>query len=182
MTTGEHKTVRLRVAVVAADPNRRAALGEALAAAPDIEVLAWADSPEPLAVLGTRTDVCLCGAPPSAEDAARLQALGCRIVVDDGDPVAAVRTAGLGAPGQAVSPHLSARQREALLAYVSSNDLLPTVARRLGMDPETMKTHLRRIRTKYAAAGRPAPTRWDLYRRAVEDGLLQPPPGRTWPS
>jgi hypothetical protein len=48
------------------------------------------------------------------------------------------------------------------------------------MDPETLKTHLRRIRAKYAEVGRPAPTRRDLYVRAVEDGLLAPPSGRPW--
>jgi DNA-binding CsgD family transcriptional regulator len=62
-----------------------------------------------------------------------------------------------------------------LIAYVSSGDLLPTIARRLGMDPETVKTHLRRVRAKYAEVGRPAPTRRDLYARAMEDGLLAPP-------
>jgi DNA-binding CsgD family transcriptional regulator len=77
-------------------------------------------------------------------------------------------------------PALAPRQREVLVAYVSSSDLLPTVARSLGMDRETLKTHLRRIRAKYAEAGRPAPTRRDLYVRAVEDGLLAPPSGRSW--
>jgi hypothetical protein len=48
-------------------------------------------------------------------------------------------------------------------------------ARSLGMDQETFKTHLRRIRVKYRAVGRPAPTRRDLYVRAVEDGPLPPP-------
>jgi hypothetical protein len=43
------------------------------------------------------------------------------------------------------------------------------------MDEETLKTHLRRLRAKYRSAGRPAPTRRDLYVRAIEDGLLPPP-------
>jgi DNA-binding CsgD family transcriptional regulator len=72
-------------------------------------------------------------------------------------------------------PALSPRQRDVLAAYASGNDLLPVVARRLGMDEETLKTHLRRLRVKYRAAGRPAPTRGDLYVRAVEDGLVPPP-------
>ena len=177
MTTGGSRGARLTVVVLAGDPDQRAALGQALRAAPDIDVLAWADSAEPLAVLGTRADVALCGSPPSAEDSARLHALGCSVAVDDGDPVAAVRTACAAGPGGVVRPRLSTRQREVLVAYVSSNDLLPTVARQLGMDPETMNTHLRRIRAKYGVTGRPAPTRWDLYRRAVEDGLLKPPSG-----
>ena len=60
-------------------------------------------------------------------------------------------------------------------AYAPHNDLLPVVARRLGMDQETLKTHLRRSRAKYREVGRPAPTRCDLYVRALEDGLVPPP-------
>ena len=72
-------------------------------------------------------------------------------------------------------PKLSPRQRDVLVAYAAGNELMPAVARSLAIDPETLKTHLRRIRAKYRAAGRPAPTRRDLYVRAVEDGLLPPP-------
>ncbi|NYJ05826.1 response regulator transcription factor [Petropleomorpha daqingensis] len=72
-------------------------------------------------------------------------------------------------------PKLSARQRDVLIAYAAGNQLMPAVARSLGMDQETLKTHLRRIRVKYREVGRPAPTRRDLYVRAVEDGLLPPP-------
>ena len=43
------------------------------------------------------------------------------------------------------------------------------------MTPETFRTHLRRIRVTYEKAGRPAPSRCDLYVRAVEDGLVPPP-------
>jgi DNA-binding CsgD family transcriptional regulator len=73
-------------------------------------------------------------------------------------------------------PDLSRRQVDVLTAYGKSNDLLEVVARGLGMTSETVKTHLRRIRAKYAAVGRAAPTRRDLYVRAIEDGFL-PPPG-----
>jgi DNA-binding CsgD family transcriptional regulator len=72
-------------------------------------------------------------------------------------------------------PTLSARQRDVLVACAAGNELMPVVARSLGMDQETLKTHLRRIRAKYQAVGRPAPTRRDLYVRAVEDGLVPPP-------
>jgi hypothetical protein len=34
---------------------------------------------------------------------------------------------------------------------------------------------VRRIRQKYARAGRPAHTKIDLYKRAVEDGILPSP-------
>jgi DNA-binding CsgD family transcriptional regulator len=173
---------RVRVAVVAADEQQREAWCVALTAAADVEVVAWADALDSLLVLGTRVDVCLCAEPPPAGDAVRLGDRGCRVVVATGDAVTAVRqTARDGRGTTSVhTPSLAPRQREVLIAYVSSSDLLPTVARSLGMDPETLKTHLRRIRAKYTEVGRPAPTRRDLYVRAVEDGLLAPPSGRPW--
>ncbi|MGT2425269.1 LuxR C-terminal-related transcriptional regulator [Amnibacterium kyonggiense] len=51
------------------------------------------------------------------------------------------------------------------------------VAEELHITVGTLEDYIRRIRTKYARAGRPAPTKVDLYKRAVEDGLL-PAPGR----
>ncbi len=171
-------TQRIRVAIVAPDPDERDVLAKALRASPELDVRAWADSLEPLLVLGTRADVCVYAHEPTAAEAATLRELGWAVVVDSSDPVAAVHRARTATPPPAVRrPTLSARQHDVLLAYVSSSDLLPTVARRLRMDPETTKTHLRRIRAKYAQAGRPAPTRRDLYVRAVEDGLLPPPSG-----
>ena len=81
-----------------------------------------------------------------------------------------------GAVGQ--RPELSERQQEVLIRYTSSDAKLPTVARQLGMRPETLKTHLRRIKEKYAVVDRPVSTRLELYRRAVEDGFLSSdPPG-----
>ena len=78
-------------------------------------------------------------------------------------------------PGTVRRPGLAPRQREVLVTYAAGNELLDVVARRLGMNTETLKTHLRRIRAKYRDVGRPAPTRRDLYVRAVQDGLLPPP-------
>jgi DNA-binding CsgD family transcriptional regulator len=173
---------RVRVAVVAAEEEQREAWCAALAAAADVDVVAWADALDSLLVLGTRADVCLCADRPPADAAARLRDRGCRMVVASGDPLPAVQQAVRDGGGTAAvrTPSLAPRQREVLVAYVSSSDLLPTVARSLGMDRETLKTHLRRIRAKYTEVGRPAPTRRDLYVRAVEDGLLAPPSGRPW--
>lgn len=84
-------------------------------------------------------------------------------------------SAGLRAALAAVAaqrPDLSARQTDVLVRYTTSDAKLPTVARQLDMQPETMKTHLRRIKEKYSLAGRPARTRLELYRRAVEDGYV----------
>ena len=52
-----------------------------------------------------------------------------------------------------------------------------TVADALYITVGTLEDYVRRIRGKYARAGRPAPTKVDLYKRAIEDGLL-PGPGR----
>jgi DNA-binding CsgD family transcriptional regulator len=178
MTATQRTDTRIRVAIVAPAAAERQTLRSALRDAPDLDVLAWADAIEPLLVLGTRADVVLSAVPPSEDDAARLRELGIRLVVAaDGDPLAALRAAHDAEPDDDPRPRLSRRQRDVLVAYVASSDLLPTVARQLGMDPETVKTHLRRIRAKYADVGRPAPTRRDLYVRAVEDGVLPPPSG-----
>jgi DNA-binding CsgD family transcriptional regulator len=171
-------TRSVRVAVAAADPTTRQAILTRLQTSPVLAVVAWADSLAPLLVLGTLADVCLCSDPPPEDDAARLSRHGCVVAVQNGDPVTSVLAAAArrgAAPVATRRPHLSPRQGEVLVAYVSSGDLLPTVARRLEMDPETAKTHLRRIRAKYAEVDRPAPTRRDLYARALEDGLIRPP-------
>lgn len=49
---------------------------------------------------------------------------------------------------------------------------LNLLAAALVLSRETVTDHLRRIRGKYAAAGREAPTKIDLHWRAVEDGLI----------
>ncbi|MGZ6825075.1 MAG: response regulator transcription factor [Blastococcus sp.] len=180
----EHGTGEtLRVAVVAPDPHARQALIDALRVAPDVDVVAWADAIDQLVTLGTRAHVCLCATEPGRAARTRLRERGCVVVTAPAgtDPVTLVRAAttlDTGAGGRVVRPRLAARQREVLVAYVTGSSLLPTVARELDMGPETLKTHLRRIRAKYAEVGRPAPTRHDLYVRAVEDGLVPPPSGR----
>lgn len=179
MTSLERRSNRVRVAIVASDSGDRQAFRHALSRIPEVDVLAWADSVEALLALGTRTEVCLCDASPPDDQVERLRQRGVAVVVHGGDPEAAVRAAAAAGPQDSVRrPKLSDRQCAVLKAYASSNDLLPTVARRLGMDPETVKTHLRRIRAKYTDVGRPAPTRRDLYVRAIEDGVLPPPSGR----
>lgn len=68
-------------------------------------------------------------------------------------------------------PSLSQREKEVLVAWfqTESKDL---VAKRLYIAPSTVRTHLQRVRAKYAAAGRPAPTKSALLARAIEDGIL----------
>ena len=66
---------------------------------------------------------------------------------------------------------LSAQEQRALMLY-SSGMKLDAVARRMGVSSATAKEYIRRVRMKYAAAGNPAPTKIELYRKAHEEGLL----------
>jgi DNA-binding CsgD family transcriptional regulator len=47
------------------------------------------------------------------------------------------------------------------------------VADEMNVQYETAKTYLRRVREKYARAGRPASRKSELTRRAAEDGYLK---------
>jgi DNA-binding NarL/FixJ family response regulator len=71
-------------------------------------------------------------------------------------------------------PSLSVQERRALQLYATGMPL-KSVARRMGIGEETVKQYLDRVREKYARAGRAAPTKLELYHRAVEDGHLPPP-------
>lgn len=70
-----------------------------------------------------------------------------------------------------VKPRLSPGEEQALVLYCRG---LATkeVAEAMNVQFETAKTFLRRVREKYARAGRPASLRADLVRRAAEDGYL----------
>jgi DNA-binding NarL/FixJ family response regulator len=72
-------------------------------------------------------------------------------------------------------PTLSAQETRALQLYAAGLPL-KSVARRMVIGEETVKQYLGRVREKYARAGRAAPTKVELYYRAVEDGHLPPPP------
>ncbi|GAB3600706.1 response regulator transcription factor [Microbacterium tumbae] len=68
---------------------------------------------------------------------------------------------------------LSVREREVLRLYATGLPL-KVVAERLGVAYSTAKENITRIRVKYVEVGRPAPTKVDLLRRAMEDGLVAP--------
>lgn len=68
-------------------------------------------------------------------------------------------------------PALSPREREVLLAWFQTESKT-LVGQRLYITTSTVNTHLERIRTKYAQAGRPAPTKAALVARAIQDGLI----------
>lgn len=70
-----------------------------------------------------------------------------------------------------VSAALTEREMQVLALY-ASGETAERVAKQLFISRETVLDHIRRIRTKYAAVDRAAPSKLDLYRRATEDGIL----------
>lgn len=72
------------------------------------------------------------------------------------------------------SARLSPKEQEVLALYASGEKSV-TVASRAGLSSNTVSEYIRRIRSKYAVAGRPAHTKIDLYKRAVEDRLIPGP-------
>ncbi|WP_214465737.1 response regulator transcription factor [Microbacterium flavescens] len=102
------------------------------------------------------------------------------------DVIAAVQTVARGEPLNNVEwasavegdrefadAQLSAREREVLRLYAAGLPL-KVVADRLGVAYSTAKENITRVRVKYVEVGRPAPTKVDLLRRAMEDGIVEP--------
>lgn len=68
---------------------------------------------------------------------------------------------------------LSGREREVLRLYAAGLPL-KVVADKLGIAYSTAKENITRVRVKYTEVGRPAPTKVDLLKRAMEDGIVSP--------
>jgi len=107
-----------------------------------------------------------------------------------GDVIAAISTVASGEPLHNVEwasavegdrafadAQLSARERDVLRLYAAGLPL-KVVADRLGVAYSTAKENITRVRVKYVEVGRPAPTKVDLLRRAMEDGILAEPSDR----
>ncbi|MFD1720120.1 LuxR C-terminal-related transcriptional regulator [Amnibacterium endophyticum] len=75
------------------------------------------------------------------------------------------------AVGQA---RLSAQEARVLTRF-ADGARAQDVAEELHITVGTLEDYVRRIRAKYADVGRPATTKVDLFKRAVEDGLLPGP-------
>jgi len=75
----------------------------------------------------------------------------------------------------ATTVDLTHRETQVLRYYAAGQTYAETAR---SLDPpisvESVKTYLSRIRKRYDAADRPASTRLELRRRAIEDGLLPP--------
>lgn len=69
---------------------------------------------------------------------------------------------------------LSQREQEVLSLY-ASGETATSVALATGLSRETVADYVSRIRRKYAEVGRPAHSRVDLYKRALEDGIVEGP-------
>lgn len=79
----------------------------------------------------------------------------------------------VGAPVATMSGvHLSPAEEKALRYYAQGLSTLE-VGQRMDVGYETAKTYLRRVREKYAKAGRQASRKAELIRRAAEDGFLE---------
>jgi DNA-binding NarL/FixJ family response regulator len=68
-------------------------------------------------------------------------------------------------------PRLAPMELEALRAWFASSSK-GLAAAMLGISPRTVDTYIERVRVKYAAVGRDAPTKSALVARALEDGLV----------
>ncbi len=73
--------------------------------------------------------------------------------------------------GRKARPQLTQRERQVLIEWFRTENK-NAVAERLYIEPSTVATHLQRVRAKYAAVGRPAPTKAALVARAIQDDIL----------
>ncbi|MBJ8347595.1 LuxR C-terminal-related transcriptional regulator [Antrihabitans sp. YC2-6] len=69
-------------------------------------------------------------------------------------------------------PKLSAREVQVMLRWITC-DSKSAACSDLFITMGTVNTHLTRIREKYQAVGRPAPTKAALVARALQDGLIR---------
>jgi two-component system, NarL family, nitrate/nitrite response regulator NarL len=70
-------------------------------------------------------------------------------------------------------PALSQQEREALLLWFQGMSKA-SVGRRMSISENTVRQYISRARAKYAATGRPAPSKDALLARAIEDGVIKP--------
>lgn len=92
--------------------------------------------------------------------------------VGSGDSYLSVELAALLHTSRVTRPQLTTREIE-VLTLLYSGMVSKQVARKLDLAESTVKEHLKRIRSKYAALGRPTKTRIELLQRAVEDGYVE---------
>ena len=72
-----------------------------------------------------------------------------------------------------VAASLGPRERQVLSLYVAGLEI-PEVAQQLYITENSVKEYLKRIRVKYTQVDRPAASKLELFRRAIEDGIVPP--------
>lgn len=72
-----------------------------------------------------------------------------------------------------VAAALGPREREVLSLYAAGLEI-PEIARTLYITENSVKEYLKRIRAKYTQVDRPAASKLELFRRAIEDGIVPP--------
>ncbi|QIK71504.1 response regulator transcription factor [Propioniciclava coleopterorum] len=72
-----------------------------------------------------------------------------------------------------VAAALGPREREVLSLYAAGLEI-PPIGRTLYITENSVKEYLKRIRAKYTQVDRPAASKLELFRRAVEDGIVPP--------
>lgn len=129
------------------------------------------------------------GRPPAVRAAIRAGALGYALKTEEANQVhAAIREVAAGrdwvsprlafllaTDDEVDRPTLSNQELRALQLYATGIPM-KLVARKMSIGEESVKQYLSRVRQKYSVAGRAAPSKLELYYRAVEDGHLPPPP------
>jgi DNA-binding NarL/FixJ family response regulator len=70
-------------------------------------------------------------------------------------------------------PALSQQEQQALLLWFQGMSKA-SVGRRMSISENTVRQYINRARAKYAATGRPAPSKDALLARAIEDGVITP--------
>ncbi|CAN5422469.1 response regulator transcription factor [soil metagenome] len=140
----------------------------------DMRVIAYTSGEDPYLVrLVARTEV-LGIVRKSAPVGALLETI--RAAVDGEALMSTEWAAAIDADPNLSGAHLSA-QEESVLALFATGLRTQAVAEALEVTLTAVEDSVRRIRSKYARIGRAAPTKIDLYKRAIEDGFL-PMPGR----
>ena len=94
-----------------------------------------------------------------------------RAAVTDTPYVGPAMAAALNTAPDTLRPVLAPREQEVLIAWFQT-DSKDLVAQQLFLAPSTVRTHLQRIRAKYAAVGRPASTKAALVARAIQDRII----------
>ena len=70
-----------------------------------------------------------------------------------------------------IRPKLGEREQEAVLNWLRY-DTKKAAAQQMYVTEHTLSTHIERVRRKYEAVGRPAPTKAAMLVRALQNGLV----------